>query len=233
MLPAHALGFAPRARVGLLGGSFNPAHEGHLEIALIALKQLALDEVWFLVSPGNPLKAGDGMAPLADRAGSVRRIAGAHPRLRVVTVEAALGTRYTADTLDALARRFRRTRFVWLMGADNLAQIPAWARWTAIFAAVPVAVFARPGYSLCALVGKAARRFDRARRGAHGVRALASAAAPAWVFFHTRLNPASASAIRDARARRTDPYASTRSQVPETRLSTFTAGGNDRAPSTA
>jgi nicotinate-nucleotide adenylyltransferase len=225
-LPAHAIGFAPRARVGLLGGSFNPAHEGHLEIALIALKQLALDEVWFLVSPGNPLKAGDGMAPLAERAASVRRIAGGHPRLRAVTIEAALGTRYTADTLAALTRRFRRTRFVWLMGADNLAQIPAWARWTAIFAAVPVAVFARPGYSVHALAGKAARRFARARKSGHDVRSLASIAAPAWVFFHTRLNPASASAIRDARARSFAPRGST-SRKPRP------AGGTDRAPSTA
>lgn len=201
MLAAHELGFAPRARVGILGGSFNPAHEGHLEIALIALKRLALDEVWFLVSPGNPLKAGNGMAPLAARAESVRRVVGLHPNLRVVTIETALATRYTADTLGALMRRFRRTRFVWLMGADNLVQIPAWARWTWIFHAVPVAVFARPGYSVRALAGKAARRFSKARRSGADIRSLPSETAPAWVFFHTRLNPASASSIRDAQAR--------------------------------
>jgi nicotinate-nucleotide adenylyltransferase len=212
-LPAHAIGFAPRARVGLLGGSFNPAHEGHLEIALIALRRLALDEVWFLVSPGNPLKSGDGMAPLAARAGSARRIAGPHPRLRVVTVEAMLGTRYTADTLTALTRRFRRVRFTWLMGADNLAQIPAWARWRAIFAAVPVAVFARPGYSVAALAGRAARRFAKARKSGHDLRALPAVAPPAWGFFHTRLNPASASAIRDARARRAGSHVAPSDQL--------------------
>ncbi|MBM3524075.1 MAG: nicotinate-nucleotide adenylyltransferase [Alphaproteobacteria bacterium] len=201
-MPAHALGFTPRRRVGLLGGSFNPAHEGHLEIALIALQRLALDEIWFLVSPGNPLKPESGMAPLAERAATVARLTGSDPRLRIVTIERALGTRYTADTLPALCRRFRRARFVWLMGADNLAQIPAWARWSSIFMAVPVAVFARPNYCLKALAGKAARRFSTARRSAGQARRLAAERPPAWVFFHTRLNPASASAIRDARARR-------------------------------
>lgn len=200
-VPAHALGFVPRPRVGLLGGSFNPAHDGHLEIALIALRQLALDEVWFLVSPGNPLKSGNGMAEINERVASVGRLLGSDPRLRVVTIEASLGTRYTADTLPALRRRFRRVRFVWLMGADNLIQIPAWARWASIFKAVPVAVFARPQYSIKALVGKAARRFFTARRSGRNVRFLASQPPPAWVFFHSRLNPASASAIRDARAR--------------------------------
>ncbi len=200
-LPAHALGVAPRRSIGLLGGSFNPAHEGHLEIALIALKKLALDEIWFLVSPGNPLKSGNDMDALEARAASVRRVVGAHPRLRIVTIEAALGTRYTADTLCVLRARFRRTRFVWLMGADNLIQIPAWSRWTDIFGMVPVAVFARPGYSVKALAGKAARRFSKARRRGFDIRALPSRSPPTWVFFHSRLNPASASAIREARAR--------------------------------
>ncbi len=200
-VPAHALGVAPRRAIGLLGGSFNPAHEGHLEIALIALKKLALDEIWFLVSPGNPLKSGNDMDALEGRAASVRRVVGAHPRLRIVTIEAALGTRYTADTLAVLRARFRRTRFVWLMGADNLIQIPAWSRWTDIFGMVPVAVFARPGYSVKALAGKAARRFSKARRRGFDIRALPSRSPPTWVFFHSRLNPASASAIREARAR--------------------------------
>jgi nicotinate-nucleotide adenylyltransferase len=227
-LPAHALGVAPRRRIGLLGGSFNPAHEGHLEIALIALKRLSLDEIWFLVSPGNPLKPSAGMDGLAARAGSVSRVVGPHPRLRVVTIEAALGTRYTADTLAALGRRFRRTRFVWLMGADNLIQIPAWARWTAIFRSVPVAVFARPGYSVKALAGKAARRFAAARRREAASRGLPAARAPSWVVFHSRLNPASASAIREARARSLAALAA--QAVTEQPIQ---AGGNDRAPSTA
>lgn len=225
VLPAHVLGVAPRRRIGLLGGSFNPAHEGHLEIALIALKRLSLDEIWFLVSPGNPLKASAGMDTLAARASSVKRVIGPHPRLRVVTVEAALGTRLTADTLAALGRRFRRTRFVWLMGADNLIQIPAWARWTDIFRSVPVAVFARPGYSVKALAGKAARRFSWARRREARSRSLPLHRAPAWVFFHSRLNPASASAIREARARSLAVLAAVSASAPPL------AGGNDRAPS--
>jgi nicotinate-nucleotide adenylyltransferase len=141
------------------------------------------------------------MDSLEGRAASVRRVLGAHPRLRIVTIEAALGTRYTADTLSVLRTRFRRTRFVWLMGADNLIQIPAWSRWTDIFGMVPVAVFARPGYSVKALAGKAARRFSKARRRGFDIRALPSRSPPTWVFFHSRLNPASASAIREARAR--------------------------------
>jgi nicotinate-nucleotide adenylyltransferase len=168
------------------------------------------------------------MDGLAARAGSVSRVVGPHPRLRVVTIEAALGTRYTADTLAALGRRFRRTRFVWLMGADNLIQIPAWARWTAIFRSVPVAVFARPGYSVKALAGKAARRFAAARRREAASRGLPAARAPSWVFFHSRLNPASASAIREARARSLAALAA--QAVTEQPIQ---AGGNDRAPSTA
>ena len=225
-IPAHLLGVAPRRRIGLLGGSFNPAHEGHLEIALIALKRLALDEIWFLVSPGNPLKSTAGMDALASRAASVQQVVGSHPRLRVVTIEAALGTRYTADTLAALGRRFRRTRFVWLMGADNLIQIPAWARWTTIFRSVPVAVFARPGYSVKALAGKAARRFRCARRRDSHSRALPAMRAPAWVFFHSRLNPASASAIREARAR------SLAAQAAAPAAASLPAGGQHSAPST-
>jgi nicotinate-nucleotide adenylyltransferase len=226
-IPAHLLGVAQRRRVGLLGGSFNPAHEGHLEIALIALKRLALDEIWFLVSPGNPLKPSTGMDALSARAASAQSIIGSHPRLRVVTLETALGTRYTADTLAALGRRFRRTRFVWLMGADNLIQIPAWARWTSIFRSVPVAVFARPGYSVKALAGKAACRFATARRRGPNSRALPTAQAPCWVFFHSRLNPASASAIREARARSIAAL----SGLPA--RNTRPAGGQDSHPSPA
>lgn len=226
LLPAHVLGVSPRPRIGLLGGSFNPAHAGHLEIALIALRRLALDEVWLLVSPGNPLKSDDGMAPFAQRVELARCIAAAHARLRVVTVEEALGTRYTADTLTVLRRRFPRTRFVWLMGADNLLQIPAWARWLEIFAAAPVAVFARPGYCVPALAGKAARRFAGTRRRADSARALVAARPPAWVFFHSRLNPLSATVIREARAR--DAAKSREADPPAQRCP---EGGQDRSPS--
>ena len=196
---ARALGFLPRPRVGLLGGSFNPAHEGHRHIAELALKQLGLDEVWFLVSPGSPLKPNKGMAPLRDRMASARAQAN-RPGLRVTAIEQALATRFTADTLAALTRRFPRLHFVWLMGADNLAQIPRWDRWKKLFRTMPIAVFARSSYSTKALAGKAAHRFSAARvRPRHGAGRLAEKGPPAWVFLHTRLHPASASAIRAAR----------------------------------
>ncbi len=186
--------FAP-ARVGLLGGSFNPAHGGHLHVSLLALRHLGLDQVWWLVSPQNPLKPAAGMAGYAERLAWAARVA-RHPRLRVSDIEAALGTRYTADTLAALARRFRDTRFVWLMGADNLAEMPAWRRWTRIFDTVPIAVFDRPTYCFKGMTGRAAQRFERWRLPAWAAKGLAEAPPPAWVFLHTRLHPASASAIR-------------------------------------
>lgn len=186
--------------VGLLGGSFNPAHAGHRHISLYALKTLGLDRVWWLVSPQNPLKPTRGMAPLAERLAEARAVA-RDPRIAVTCLERDLGTRFTADTLEALARRFPRTRFVWLMGADNLGQIPRWKRWERIFRTVPVAVFARPAYSLRALGGKAARRFARRRAGAGGIRGLAGRKPPAWTFLRNPLHPASATAIRAARAR--------------------------------
>ena len=184
--------------VGLLGGSFNPAHEGHLEISLAALHRLGLDRVWWLVSPQNPLKPESGMAPLDERMAGARRLA-RHPRLLVTDIEAGLGTRYTADTLDGLRRRHPGTAFVWLMGADNLVQMPHWDRWTAIFEAVPVAVFDRPTYSQKALSGKAARRYRDRRLPERKARLLARLEPPAWVFLHTRLNPLSGTGIREGR----------------------------------
>ncbi len=195
----------PPRRIGLLGGSFNPAHGGHLHISLLALRRLDLDEVWWLVSPQNPLKPVKGMAPFAKRlAGAVARAQG-HPRIVVSAVEASLGTLYTADTVAALERRFPRTRFVWLMGADNLAQLPRWKRWVELMERVPVAVFDRPQTSLRALAGKAAQRFAHARIPGDAARDLPEMDPPAWTFFHTRLDPRSATEIRKrqvARARK-------------------------------
>lgn len=190
--------------VGLLGGSFNPAHAGHRHISLYALKTLGLDRVWWLVSPQNPLKPADGMAALVERLDAARAVA-RHPAVTVTGLEVALGTRYTADTLAALTRRFPRTRFVWLMGADNLRQIPRWQHWTRIFGTVPVAVFSRPTYSLGALGGIAAKRYARRRVDTHRARGLAGRKAPAWVFLRNPLHPASATAIRQARARGSKP----------------------------
>jgi nicotinate-nucleotide adenylyltransferase len=184
-------------RIGLLGGSFNPAHGGHLHISLLALKRLALDEVWWLVSPQNPLKPADGMAPFAVRLEQARQVAAAHPRVIVSDLENRIGSsRYTADTLSALRRRFSRLRFVWLMGSDNLVQIPRWERWTEIFKTVPIAVFDRPSYSLKALSGSAAKRFSATRISVSAARGLAEMTPPAWVFFHTPLDGRSATRIR-------------------------------------
>ena len=186
--------FAARS-VGLLGGSFNPAHDGHRHIALTALAGLGLDEIWWLVSPQNPLKTDDGMMPLADRLASAARMA-RHPAMRATGLEADLGTAYTADTLERIKALYPRNRFVWIMGADNLVQIPRWKNWPKIFHSIPVAVFARPSYSACALSGVAAQRFARRRVPENRARCLARCAPPAWTFFHCRLHDASASAIR-------------------------------------
>lgn len=186
-------------RIGLLGGSFNPAHEGHRYISLMALKRLGLHEVWWMVSPQNPLKPRAGMAPFADRVAAARRAA-KHPRIRVTEVEAKLGTVYTADTLRVLLPRFAGCRFVWLMGADNLGQIWEWKDWQRIFALVPIAVFARPSYSFDVLSGKAAKRFAARRIWESRARDLVHMDPPAWVFFHTRPHQGSATRIRAYRA---------------------------------
>ncbi|MDD3445662.1 MAG: nicotinate-nucleotide adenylyltransferase [Zavarzinia sp.] len=187
--------------IGLFGGSFNPAHDGHLDLSLSALRQLGLDQVWWLVSPQNPLKSPTEMAGLADRLASARGVIAEHPRLLATDLETRLGTVYTAETIRRLRRRFPRLRFVWLMGADNLATIHRWRDWQRIFADVPVAVFDRPTYSLAALGGPAAHRFAACRRSGPARRSLKTARTPAWGFVTMKLNPASATAIRAARAR--------------------------------
>lgn len=182
-------------RIGLLGGSFNPAHAGHLHVATLALRRLQLDQVWLLVSPGNPLKPQAGMASLPERLRSARRIADGR-RVVATAIEARLGTRYTYDTLRALQRLFPRVSFVWLMGADNLAQLPRWQHWTDIVRMMPFAVVPRPGYNGRALAGKAAHRFCRAFRPPHTAPALAGHSAPAWTFLPARQNSLSATELR-------------------------------------
>jgi nicotinate-nucleotide adenylyltransferase len=190
-----------RLRIGLLGGSFNPAHSGHLHISRLALQRLGLDYVWWLVSPQNPLKQEAGMAPLPERLRSAIAVARGHPRIRVSIIEARLGTRYTVDTLEALRRHFPATRFVWLMGADNLAQMPRWRRWSRIFHLAAIAVFARGSYVMKALAGPAAKRFRRFRVNPRAARRLAAKPTPAWAFLPTPLDPVSATAIRAERAK--------------------------------
>jgi nicotinate (nicotinamide) nucleotide adenylyltransferase/ribosome silencing factor RsfS/YbeB/iojap len=180
-----------------LGGSFNPAHGGHLHLSLLAVERLDLDEVWWLVSPQNPLKRVAGMAPFADRLDQARGVAAGHRHIIVSDLETRLGrSHYTADTLQALHRRFPRLRFVWLMGADNLVQLRYWQRWREIFRTAAIAVFDRPSYSLKALAGLPARRFARRRVPPSAARRLAEMKLPVWVFFHSRLDPRSATRIR-------------------------------------
>ncbi len=188
-------GFPRAARgmvIGLLGGSFDPAHEGHVHITREALKRIGLDRVWWLVSPGNPLKARQP-APLAQRIAHARRLM-RDPRVEVTGIEARLGTRYTADTLRRLQEIYPGVTFVWLMGADNLAQFHRWDRWRDIMARVPVGVLARPGAGLRARLSVAAQIYggNRLRRG----EMLAHRRPPAWVFVNLPMNDASSSEIR-------------------------------------
>ena len=184
--------------MGVLGGSFNPAHGGHQHIARLALRRLRLHQVWLLVSPGNPLKAAKGMAPLADRLASAAAVADGR-RVVATGIEARLHTRYTFDTLRALRQRFPRVRFVWLMGADNLVQLPRWQRWTGIAGTMPFAVMPRPTYNARALASQAAQRLRHALHPARMAPALAGLAPPAWTFLPARQNGASATALRAAR----------------------------------
>jgi nicotinate-nucleotide adenylyltransferase len=184
-------------RIGLLGGSFNPAHQGHRHVAELAMRRLRLDQVWLMVSPGNPLKPVTGMAPFADRLASARGVADGR-RLVATGIEAALATRFTVDTLRELRRRFPRARFVWLMGADNLQQLPRWRGWLSIARCMPIAVLPRPGYNHSALAGRAAKRLASARLPARRAKVLAEQRAPAWIFLPVPQHAASASAIRAA-----------------------------------
>lgn len=178
--------------IGLLGGSFDPAHEGHVSITREALKRMGLDRVWWLVTPGNPLKPRPP-APLAQRLAHARALM-RHPRVEITDLEARLGTHLTADTLARLRALYPGVTFVWLMGADNLVQLHRWARWRQIMAQVPVGVLARPGSGLRARLSVAAQVFrgNRLRRGEN----LAAARPPAWVFVNVPMNDASSSEIR-------------------------------------
>lgn len=184
-------------RTGLLGGSFNPAHGGHRAISRCAIEALGLDEVWWLVSPGNPLKPRAGMAPLGARLKSAQHQA---HRARIVptAIERQLGTRYTIDTLRALVRRYPRRRFVWLMGADNLAQLHRWRDWRGIARIMPIAVVARPGYDGYALASPAMAWLRRHRVSASSLTNGGRWSAPALVLLRFDPDSRSASAIRRA-----------------------------------
>lgn len=188
--------------IGLLGGSFNPAHAGHRRISLFAMLALGLDEVWWLVSPGNPLKPRAGMAPLPARFRSARAVSRNAP-IRVTAIERELGTRYTADTLRAVKRLFPRRRFVWLMGSDNLAQFHLWKNWRQIAREMPIAVIARPGYDDRALASPAMAWLRRYRLPAAGFRNRrllnrGEWSAPALIELRFDPDPRSATDVRQA-----------------------------------
>ncbi|MCC5955847.1 MAG: nicotinate-nucleotide adenylyltransferase [Natronohydrobacter sp.] len=191
----HALPYAPKgARIGLFGGSFDPAHEGHVHVTHHALRRLRLDQVWWLVTPGNPLKA-HGPAPLDARLARARSLM-RDPRVQITQVESLLGTRYSADTLAAIKRLYRDRHFVWIMGADNLAGFHRWENWRSIMALMPVAVFARPGQQRAALGSVAARRFAAAQRPETQAGRLTTLPPPAWSFLRLPMRNISSTHLR-------------------------------------
>lgn len=188
-------GRRPSLKIGLLGGSFDPPHAGHVHITREALKRFQLDQVWWLVSPGNPLKS-NGPAPLQARMEAARELID-HPRVRISDFETRVGTRHTADTLAALQAHYRADRFVWLMGADNLASFHLWYRWQWIMEHVPVGVLARPGDRISARTSPAANRYAAYRLRGREAGLLARSEAPAWCFINLPMIKVSSSAIRE------------------------------------
>jgi nicotinate-nucleotide adenylyltransferase len=192
----HGLPFSrPGQVIGLLGGSFDPPHAGHLHISREALRRFGLDRLWWLVSPGNPLKR-HGPAPLAARMAAASALVD-HPRIAVTDFETRAGTRFTAETLAALRRICPGRRFVWLMGADNLAQLHRWQDWRAIMESVPVGVLARPGQRISARLSVAARVYGGARLATGQSHALGAARPPAWCFVNVPMTDISSTALRE------------------------------------
>ena len=191
--------FTRAMRIGLFGGSFNPPHAGHLLVAQTALRRLQLDAVWWIVTPGNPLKSRAGLPSQAERMAACRALIGADPRIIVTGFEAEIGTSYTEQTVRYLVRRCPAVDFVWLMGADNLASFHRWQKWRAIAAMVPFAVIDRPGSTLRAVSSPAARALAKARLPEREAGRLASREAPAWVFLHGRRLALSSTQLRSGK----------------------------------
>jgi nicotinate-nucleotide adenylyltransferase len=194
LLPPHA----PGMRIGLFGGTFDPPHLAHRDATLLALKRLQLDRVWWLVTPGNPLKDTSGLAPLQQRIAAARALTH-HPRIDVTGLEATINTRYTYDTVKWLIKRCPGVRFVWIMGADNLRHFHRWQRWRDIARLVPIVVIDRLGPSLYAGASPAGQAFIRARIPEHSAAGLPNLKAPAWAFLHGLKSPLSSTALRAAR----------------------------------
>jgi nicotinate-nucleotide adenylyltransferase len=201
-IPPHARGM----RIGLFGGTFDPVHAAHRAACLIAMKRLRLDRVWWLVTPGNPLKDRNDLAPLAERIAAARAL-GHHPRIAVTGLEAGLRTRYTYDTIRGLTARCLGVRFVWIMGADNLQNFHRWQQWRDIAGMVPIAVIDRLGPSLHAAAGLAAHALARYRVPDAQAATLADRHPPAWVYLHGLKSPLSSTALRAARSHQRDVMA--------------------------
>jgi nicotinate-nucleotide adenylyltransferase len=200
MAGARAGASATLNTVGLLGGSFNPAHGGHRSISLFAIRALNLDQLWWMVSPGNPLKPKNDMAPLSARLASAKAQA-RRSRVRCTAIENQLSTIYTVDSLREIVARYPKTRFIWIMGADNLLQFHHWRQWRDIARIMPIAVIARPGYDATAVAGPAMAWFRRFVRRPDQRHHWIKWSTPALVFLRFRPDPRSATAIR-----RADPY---------------------------
>ncbi|WP_163270836.1 nicotinate-nucleotide adenylyltransferase [Chelativorans alearense] len=183
--------------VGLFGGSFNPPHAGHALVAETALRRLRLDQLWWIVTPGNPLKDNSGLAPLSERVARSEACAG-DPRIKVTAFEAGYRVRYTADTIDLVRKRNRGVDFVWIMGADSLRDFHRWERWRDIARTVPIAVFDRPGATLSFLSSTMAKAFGHARIDETDAPLLARIRPPAWTFIHGPRSSLSSTALRDA-----------------------------------
>ena len=194
-MPASLPRFSKGQKIGLLGGSFNPPHEGHHLITRIALTRLRLDRVWWMVTPGNPLKSSDELAALDDRVEKARLLLD-DPRVAITGFEAEIGARYTCDSVAFLKARAPGVKFVWLMGADNLMQFHLWRNWRAIAAAAPIAVIDRPGSTLKALASRAAQAMARTRIPEREAAHLADRPPPAFVFLHGPRSTLSSTALR-------------------------------------